>query len=191
MMTWVSYDPIAKCAQTIHKPGTSPGAFYCRILILKLPTYNTNTSFGEFLSLYNRKVGFMSIHQHFLFTKSMHWRSTRSQHNLGSSQNEMRVCVIATWCSFKFEVWYDIATFWAMYKQATDVTVVQQQQHCSSLYAVFQVPSNCFPAACCVGAGWSTWGIPEIKQWEQKTKENRRWSTWSQEEVLRKCSKAT
>jgi hypothetical protein len=43
MTTWINYDPIAKCAQAIHKPGASSGAFYCGILKLKLPTYNTNT----------------------------------------------------------------------------------------------------------------------------------------------------
>ena len=153
MMTWVTYDPIAKCAQAIHNPGTSPGAFYCGILILKLPTYNTDTSFGGLLSLYNRKVGFISIRQHLLFTESLHWKSTRSQHNLGSSQNEMRecVCVIATWCSFKFEVWYDIATFWAMHKQATDVTVLPCCTAGTTMkFTVYHVSGSIWLLSCCL-----------------------------------------
>ena len=45
------------CHFSVHKPGTSPGAFYCGVLKFKfkLLTYNTNTQFGGFLSLYNRK----------------------------------------------------------------------------------------------------------------------------------------
>lgn len=63
----------------------------------------------------------------------------------------MRVCVIATWCSLNFEVWYDIATFWAMHKQATDVTVLPCCTAATAMkFTVYHVSGSIWLLSCCL-----------------------------------------